>query len=178
MHKTLLSLLLCIWAFAVAPASAAQTDAASAVDQGSGKLIELSVLEGMANGPNADKAVTVLLSLQRADATSASSSVSRTFERNHMPKMAPDSRANAVFISGSAAVVQEAVTRLRALDEATPEKPTRSYRPQSPEEIAIDAVDASSGPDMPGMQFSLAAIAGGIAVLAIFVALVVRRPFR
>ncbi len=143
-----------------------------------GKLVELSVLEGMANNANSGKLVTVLLTLERADVVSSATSVERTFDREQAPNIQPVSRSNSMFISGPAAVVQEAVVRLRALDAATPEKPTRSYRPQNPEETAFEvAGEASDDSDM-GMKFSLITVVGGIALLAIFVALVVRRPFR
>ena len=143
-----------------------------------GKLIELSVLEGMANNTNAGKKVTVLFPMSRADVVNAATSVGRTFEKEQAPKMQPVSGSNSIFITGSAAVVQEAVVRLRALDEATPEPQRRNYRSQSPEQTALDAVAGSEAPDTPSMRFSLVTEVGGIALLAFFVALIVRRPFR
>jgi hypothetical protein len=143
-----------------------------------GKLIELSVLEGMANSANAGKKVTVLFTLERAEVVNAATSVERTFEKAQAPKMQPVSRSNSIFITGSAAVVQEAVVRLRALDEATPEPTRRNYRSQSPEETAAAAAEALDPAEAPDLRFSMFTLMGGIALLAFFVALIVRRSFR
>lgn len=159
---------------AQSPSSAEQDDPS----QVKGKLIELSVLEGMANNANAGKLVTVLFTLERADAVGSAASVERTFDRDQAPSMQPVSRSNSIFITGTAAVVQEAVVRLRALDAATPEASKRNYRSQSPESIAGNVIDAVEEPQGSAMKFSMVIVVGGLALLAIFVAMVVRRPFR
>ncbi|MCH2101660.1 MAG: hypothetical protein MK209_07030 [Planctomycetes bacterium] len=72
--------------------------------------------------------VTVLFVFERAEAVSASSSVSRSFQNARAIRVQADARSNSVFVSGAAEVVREAIVRMRALDEATPDAPQRPVR--------------------------------------------------
>ena len=102
----------------------AVAEAQEALPEGESRLISLDELEAVPAGEN----VTVLFPFTKAEAVSASSSVTRSFHDGRALRVQADARANAVFVSGEATLVREAVVRMRALDEATPERPTRPSR--------------------------------------------------
>ena len=130
-----------------------QAPAASATQEelpeGESRMIALSELEEAAAGTD----VTVLFVFQKAEAVSASSSVSRSFQNQRAIRVQADARSNSVFISGAAELVREAVTRMQALDDATPEPQPRPVR-QKPgpaegpmsvvEDYGADATQATS----------------------------------
>ncbi|MBC8404683.1 MAG: hypothetical protein H8E15_05630 [Planctomycetes bacterium] len=154
---------------------------AMAQNSGDGKLIEMAELERLASlADPGEERVTVLLTLLRADVVSASSSVARTFDRPNVPSMQPVSSSHAVFISGTAAVTYEAVRRLRALDEATPEAaPKKRYGSKDSAEIGRELTDGNSAEQVgEKMQSSITFLIAGIAGVAIFAALMMRRMFR
>lgn len=127
------------------PAAAAQEE----LPEGESRMISLGELDGVSAGTD----VTVLFVFKKAEAVSASSSVSRSFQNQRAIRVQADARSNSVFVSGSAELVREAVARMQALDEATPEPQQRPVR-QKPgpadgpmsviEDYGADATQATS----------------------------------
>lgn len=142
--------------------------------QNEARLIPLAELANAAD----EAKVAVLFPCERADASTASRTVLQSFEIRSV-SMQPDQRANAIFISGEAWRVREAVTRLRALDELTPERPEPPARRAGPpsnlgETEALEvaegyAADAEATASMAG--FAIAGLIG----LALAAVLLVRR---
>jgi hypothetical protein len=169
------------WVASVTCALALLALPAMAQNSGDGKLIEMAELERLAAlADPGEERVTVLLTLSRADVVNASSSVARTFDRPNVPSMQPVSSSQAVFISGTVAVTYEAVRRLRALDEATPEPaPKKRYGSKDSAETASDMIDNSNTEAAGEKMFqSINILVAGIAGVAIFVVFMMRRMFR
>ena len=92
--------------------------------EGESRMISLDEL----NAAQAVSDVTVLFVFKKAEAVGASSSVSRSFQNQRAIRVQADARSNSVFVSGPASLVREAVARMRALDDATPETQPRPVR--------------------------------------------------
>jgi hypothetical protein len=138
------------------------------------ELAELERWAASANpGPLAD--VTVLLPLKRADPVTASTSVQRTFDRAKAPDMQPVSTSRAIFISGPPVVVLEALTRLRALDDITPEPKVRSRLGKKP---AQDADEFEEFMPNDGLSKGVGFLIAGMIGLGLAAVIFLRRMIR
>jgi len=121
---------------------------------GEAPLIERAELDSRATS-QPDSQVTVLVSLERADAVSASTSVDRTFDRASGLKLQSVGSSNAIFVSGAANFVLEATRRLEALDAATPERRVIRRKASEPDDLPS------------GTEEQLSSVANGIGFLII-----------
>ena len=147
-----------------------------------GRLVELDALEQLASQSDLDspETVTVLLPLLKADIVHSATSVERTFTGKDKPNIEPVSSSQAVFITGRPAMVLEAVARLKALDEATPEPKERSRFPAKssnnppldPEEIA------KFGPDVDSISGGLSIFGIGVLLILVLAVVLLRSSFR
>lgn len=154
--------------------ASAAAEAETPLPNNEARLIPLAELTDAAD----DARVAVLFPCEKAEASTASRTVLQSFQVRSITMQA-DQRSNAIFISGEAWSVREAVTRLRALDELTPERPEPPARRTGPpsnlgetEALKVAegyAADAEATRSMAG--FAIAGLIG----LALAAVLLVRR---
>ncbi len=161
-------LLAVVLAAAALPALAAPT----AVTQQGGadsRLVELTEAARLAVGSSEEQQerVTVLVQLLRADPVSSSTSVERTFSKPNQLDLESVSTSKAVFVSGPAVLVHEAVLRLHKLDQATPDPP-----PRQPRRVANGEIEDAQESPAPGLSSLLVL---GLVALGLFVVVVLAR---
>lgn len=146
--------------------------AAAQLPEGVAPLVPLDELDARAAADPA-RPVTVLLPLARADVVASAATVERTFARDQV-QLDPVSSSRAVFVSGGAAVVAEAVKRLRQLDDVTPEAPVRPRRnpAQQPEDRPV--LD-DYAPDTDSLRSGVGFLIAGVIGLVLAAILLVRR---
>lgn len=151
------------------PPPSAEAQEQQALPDGEARLIDLAELAGLP----AELEVTVLFHCKQADAVTASRSVMQSFSNPRAVKMQSDGRANAIFLSGSVALVQEAVARLEALDEIEPKPLVRSTPGnRSPAEGPLEVIeDYNNGAvaAKSGVGFLIAGMIG-LSLVALLVA--------
>lgn len=156
------------------PDEAIQEPGAEALEplsDGESRLISLDELPEVPAGNE----VTVLFVFERAEAVSASSSVSRSFVNARTIRVQPDARSNAVFVSGRADLVREAIARMKALDEATPEAPPRPVRQKPGPAEGPMAVIEDYGADASQATSRVGFLIAGLVGLAVVGILLARR---
>lgn len=157
-----------------APAATEASQAEPALPKGEARLISLEELVEAA--PEA--AVTVLYHCKKADAVTASRSVMQSFSNPRAIRVQSDARANAIFVSGTALVVREAVRRLDALDAIQPKEPIRPVRVnRSTEDGPLDVVD-SYHEGAAEAQTSIGFLIAGLIGLSLVGILLARRLVR
>lgn len=139
--------------------------------EGESRMISLDEL----NAVEADSDVTILFVFKKAEAVGASSSVSRSFQNQRAIRVQADARSNSVFVSGPAGLVREAVARMRALDEATPEPQPRPIRQKpGPAEGPMSVID-DYGADASQATSRVGFLIAGLVGLAVVGILLARR---
>ena len=158
----------------IPPADSQAPRAATAQEdlpKGESRMISLSELSAVSAGTD----VTVLFIFQKAEAVSASSSVSRSFKNLRAIHVQADARSNSVFVSGSAELVREAVARMQALDEATPTPQQRPVRQKPGPADGPMSVVEDYGADATQVTSRVGFLVAGLVGLVVVGMLLVRR---
>lgn len=157
-----------------APAASEVSQDEPTLPKGEARLI---TLEDLVQAPP-EEPVTVLYHCSKADAVTASRSVMQSFSNPRAIRVQSDARANAIFVSGTAVVVREAVRRLDALDAIQLKEPMRPARVnRTSEDGPMDVID-SYNEGAASAQTSIGFLIAGLIGLSLVGVLLARRLVR